>query len=177
MRNPIKTTPQKNASGRIMSHRASLFGFDAAGDTKQEAEQNLLRDLKLLSHDQSPKIYCHNGHTLVFSVYSGGCQYTITSPDNSGPKASCSICGNDNIGKSLSDAVRHLLDYDRKPGNYDIPDWAWMLDEKQVVSDWRRHDAFQLAYKEAERLGERDPHRWACDNCERFLADIPEMAA
>jgi len=153
-------------------------GITATGKNKTEAKAAAQHRLDRILDNLSPLIFAHNGHTLTVWQTHNGSAYTITRPDDAG-RVYCTVLATDDRDTMAAYGIKHLLDYTRQIGDYDLPSWANAyfdhLQRARLLSDWHRADRFQRAYAVARRtMGEVAAHHWAGNHCheQRFGAPV-----
>lgn len=151
----------------------NYHGVEGVGRNVTEAKKDAGRTIQKIVARLTPAIYSHRGHSVVVYPNScGGTNYTLIHPDTDGQSYSCS-CGGE-YTETIADAVRHLLSITRQIGEYDVPEWVpGSIDRRELIGDWKRHDAFQRAYRVAEKAGDPDPHGWACRHQYEDVFQLP----
>ena len=154
-----------------MSNRITIeyFGVSGTGRTVTEAKRDAGVKLERMAKSY-PSVYAYRGAS-VFIVANSDCwSIRHTWPDSEGQVCSSSSCGGSK-DDAIAYGVHNLLTATRHIGEYEVPAWAkHLIDVADTIKGWRGNDAFQLAYKQAVKNNEADPHTWACQHSDQFAA-------
>lgn len=161
---------------REVSYEARIGDIRASGATATEAKTTVEQlALDALSGDYSPRFYAipdSDYSILLWREPTAGWGYRILGGDFPTPKGALFTMVHCGVDASLRDmearARRHvaqlLFDWSDVTASFRALD-PRDTEGREQHSRWL---GFQLAYREAERRGEADPHTWACRNDKDF---------